>query len=158
VARGSRQTYELFTNRTWHGHEWATELTVYAVARALGLVVRVMSSAGKGTSEQYYGDSSSTILTVMYNAAEGHYLGFRGTPVDIRHAHVESSAMVIDPDMDTVLSVDDVCDSALISSAMVIDADMNTALNVDHVCDSAVVTSSAMVIDSDMTRYINEHM
>lgn len=77
-------TFDLFVQSTWDGTEWATELTVSALACALGVVIRVVSSGtdnnGRPTASflPYYNPAAldtGRIVTVAYNADEGHYLG-----------------------------------------------------------------------------------
>lgn len=75
-------TYALFVERTLAGHEWATELTVSAMARGLNVVVRVIST-GDGFDgrpncfAKLYEDGvtqHNRLLTVGFNAAEAHYI------------------------------------------------------------------------------------
>ena len=75
-------TYDSFVQRTQDGFEWATELTVSAMARSLDVVIRVVSSATSNTGQTTavvhdYGnrDHTDRMITVAYNAAEAHYLG-----------------------------------------------------------------------------------
>jgi OTU-like cysteine protease len=75
------ETFDEFVDKTWHGSEWATELTVLAVARALGVIIQVISTSGSTstTFDQFYGSwtgSNDVIVTVLYNAEVGHYLGY----------------------------------------------------------------------------------
>jgi hypothetical protein len=75
-------TYALFVERTLAGSEWATELTVSAMARGLNMVVRVISTGhgfdGRpdGFSKRYEDGvtQNDRILTVGYKTDEAHYV------------------------------------------------------------------------------------
>ena len=82
-------TYESFIDRTRRGSEWATELTVCAMARGLDMVIRVVSTVGSNVGHltafaKDYDDGvvhRDRVVTVGYNAAEGHYIGLRSLSV-----------------------------------------------------------------------------
>ena len=74
-------TFDLFVVRTEEGTEWATELTITAMARSLDLAIQVVSSGvsnGQPTATlvTYVAgvNHPDKIITVAYNSAEGHYL------------------------------------------------------------------------------------
>ena len=82
-------TYDSFIERTRRSTEWATELTVCAMARGLGMVIRVVSTAGTSRGQptafvKDYDDGvppHAAVVTVGYNAAEGHYVGLTSPSV-----------------------------------------------------------------------------
>jgi OTU-like cysteine protease len=86
LLREQASTFEQFVQRNFDGSEWATEITVSAMARSLDVVVRVVSS---GTDENGYPTAAvlpdynggivdnRRVITVAYNAAESHYLALR---------------------------------------------------------------------------------
>jgi hypothetical protein len=79
------RTYEEFVRRTRDGAEWATNMTVAAMAKALDVVIRVIStdrnSAGETTAwVQNFGDGvtrKDMIITVGFNKQSAHYSSLR---------------------------------------------------------------------------------
>jgi hypothetical protein len=77
-------TYERFVAMTDEANEWATEVTVAAMARGLDFGIRVVSTTNGSDGQptafvKDYTDGVSAVhrmLIVGYNVAEGHYVGF----------------------------------------------------------------------------------
>ena len=78
-------TYDLFVDRTENGGEWATAMTVAAMAVAIGIPIKVISTAtnASGLITAYQIDNtegvnySNEMIVVGYNSATAHYVGFR---------------------------------------------------------------------------------
>jgi len=74
-------TFDSFLLRTEEGNEWATELTVAAMARSLDVCIQVVSSGDAhrqptATVVNYVDGviHPERMITVAYNSFEGHYL------------------------------------------------------------------------------------
>ena len=84
-------TYDLFVDRTERGREWATEMSVAALAEGMDIVIRVIRTMtdddGSVTAQAQLYDEGvvrrQSILTVGFNSAEGHYIGFRALPAPV---------------------------------------------------------------------------
>ena len=78
-------TYDLFVDRTENGVEWATAMTVAAMAVAIGIPIKVISTAtnASGLITAYQIDNAEGVnyanemIVVGYNSATAHYVGFR---------------------------------------------------------------------------------
>ena len=78
-------TYDLFVDRTANGVEWATAMTVAAMAVAIGIPIKVISTAtnASGLITAYQIDNAEGVnyanemIVVGYNSATAHYVGFR---------------------------------------------------------------------------------
>ena len=78
-------TYDLFVDRTENGVEWATAMTVAAMAVAIGIPIKVISTAtnASGLITAYQIDNaegvnySNEMIVVGYNSATALYVGFR---------------------------------------------------------------------------------
>ena len=78
-------TYDLFVDRTANGVEWATAMTVAAMAVAIGIPIKVISTAtnANGLITAYQIDNAEGVnyanemIVVGYNSATAHYVGFR---------------------------------------------------------------------------------
>jgi hypothetical protein len=77
-------TFQRFVEMTDKANEWATEVTVAAMARGLDFAIRVVSTTNGSDGQPIafvkdYTDGVSAAhrtLIVGYNVAEGHYVGF----------------------------------------------------------------------------------
>jgi len=79
------KTYDAYVDGIWRGREWATEVTICAMAQGLDTPIRVFSSGtdvrGRPMcrvsqySEGVSGNRAGEI-TVVLNSVEGHYMGF----------------------------------------------------------------------------------
>jgi hypothetical protein len=77
-------TYEKFVDRTRDQTEWATYMTVSAMAKALDVVIRVVSTTEETNSEltawqQDFADgvtNQNRLIVVGYNTQVAHYVGF----------------------------------------------------------------------------------
>lgn len=84
-------TYELFVDRTERGREWATEMSVAGLAQGMDIVIRVVRTMtdddGNVTAQAELYDEGvlrrDSILTVGFNSATGHYVGFRALPITL---------------------------------------------------------------------------
>jgi predicted GIY-YIG superfamily endonuclease len=96
-------TFDLFVYRTEHESEWATEMTVSAMARGLDAVIRVISTAETNNRQLQAFATDYTegvndihnIITVGYNAAEEHYICLLRQP-DVEQVARHVSTMTSD--------------------------------------------------------------
>jgi len=111
--RQQARTFETFVELTGSGSEWATELTVTAMARGLNMVICVISTAGPSTQPsafcRFYREGVTRhdqIITVGFNAVEGHYVGFRcGVVPVIADVSRHFSAMSVDTNPDVAVGM-----------------------------------------------------